>query len=357
LTSKSTADITTHPRSALAPASTAIDGGRPTEHLPVSVVIPVYNRAEILRRCLTSVWSQLPATPAEVIVVDDASDDGTPDVAESMGATVLRQPQNRGPADARNRGMRAASHPWIALLDSDDEWLPHHLIHLWGLRNGHVLAAGSALNCGTDPAADRFHGPVTRRPVILDGGDRLIAPGNMIPISGSLIRRDLALEVGGFRSHRGHVEDFDMWLRLLERGTAVCSPDVSVIYHVHDDQRSLEDQSLMRLATHDAAEAHRRRIGGSRAPIRRLEGIAAWDYLRAALRTGDRRGAFRWGLRIAAHPQSVAGLMSALTWRHGLRRRSASLRAAGVRPSQRGNPERLAQDRPPAAEERSSLGS
>jgi GT2 family glycosyltransferase len=330
--------------------SNSTGGGQAAEQLPISVVIPVYNRAETLRRCLSSVWSQRPATPTEVIVVDDASEDGSPDVAKSLGATVIRQPQNRGPAEARNRGIRAASYQWIALLDSDDEWLPHHLAHLWELRNGHVLAAGSALNCGIDPSADRFHGPVARGPVILDGGDRLICPGNLIPTSGSLIRRDLTLEVGGFQSHRGHVEDFDLWLRLLERGTAVCSPEVSVIYHVHNDQRSLADQSLVRLATHDAAEAHRRRINGSRAPIRRLEGIAAWDYLRAALRTGDRRGACRWGLRLAAHPQTIAGLVSALTWRHRLRRRSASLRAAGVAPSQRGNPSsgdwQLAQDRP-----------
>ncbi len=325
-----TIDGTTHRSPSI--ASSSADSRGASARLPVSVIIPVYNRAEMLRRCLASVWAQHPALPAEVIVIDDGSEDRTANVAQELGAMVIRHPQNRGLSAARNSGLRAASHSWVALLDSDDEWLPHHLDHLWGLRNGHVLVAGSALVRGTDPTRDRFRGMAPRRPVILRGGSRVVSSGNPIPASGSLFQRDLALQAGGFRSYRRVVEDYDMWLRLLERGTGICSPRVTIIYHVHDAQLSHEMRT-MELATAEAAEAHRQRTGGSRTPLRRWEGVAAWDNLRSALKADDRRDALRWGLRIFAHPQRVVGLVRISIRRYLIRRRSAFLRAAGMGPS------------------------
>src|SRR4051794_4178924 len=109
------------------------------EPLPISVVIPAYRRADLVRRAVASVRAQRPAQPAEIIVVDDASGDGTADAARDSGATVVVNPANVGEGAARNVGVRAATQPWIALLDSDDEWLPDHLSRLWPLRDGHVL--------------------------------------------------------------------------------------------------------------------------------------------------------------------------------------------------------------------------
>jgi GT2 family glycosyltransferase len=309
--------------------------------LPVAVIVPAHNRADTLRRSLASACSQRPLLPAEVIVVDDGSSDDTSTVASSMGARVIRHPRNLGPSAARNSGVNATDCPWVAFLDSDDEWLPHHLAHLWDLRADHVLVAGSSLRCGENPAADRFHGPVTRKPAILSSADRLVFPGNIIPTSGSMARRDAVVAVGGFRPPRGVAqgadlcEDLDLWLRLLERGTGVCSPRVSVIYRVHDTQLSRRDPRPMQLAHLDAAEAHRRRTGGSSAPIRRWEAVAAWDNLRDALAAGERSKATRWALHIASRPGRVVGLVGILTWRYLVRRRSAALRAAGVGPADR----------------------
>jgi hypothetical protein len=305
--------------------------------LPVSVIIPSYNRAERLRRCLTSVWSQRPLPPAEVIVVDDASEDHTVQVAEELGARVIRHHENSGPSEARNTGLRAASQSWIALIDSDDEWLPDHLDHVWGLRGNHVLVASSSLDCGADPMNDHFRGPSQRCPVVLHSGDQVLASGNPIPTSGALFQRDLALEAGGFRAHRRVVEDLDLWMRLLERGTGICSPRVTTIYHIHDSQLSL-DRRTMELATLEAAEAHRRRTGGSRTAVRRWQGVTAWDNLRTAHKSGDVGGALRWGMCIVAHPQSVVGVINAWGARYRIRRRSAALRAAGMGPSDRSDP-------------------
>jgi hypothetical protein len=315
------------------PETDAAAEARTAEPLPVTVLIPAHERADMLRRSLASVWAQTPRVPAEVIVVDDGSRDHTSTVARELGAHVIRHPESRGPSAARNTGLAAASQPWIALLDSDDEWLAHHLDHVWAMRHGHVLVAGSSLNCSSDPARDRFCGPTAREPVILSSGEQLIFPGNTVPTSASLFRRDLAVELGGFRPHR--VEDFDMWLRLLERGTAICSPTVSVIYHVHAGQISLLDARTMQVGHIDAAEAHRARTGGTRRPVELWEGVAAWDNLRRALDAGRPGEAVQLGLHLATGHRRLEGLIRIWARRWRIRRRSRELRSEGVGPSGR----------------------
>jgi glycosyltransferase involved in cell wall biosynthesis len=93
----------------------------------VSIVLPTYNRADTIERAIASVRAQT-YPDWELIVVDDGSTDAT--VARVAGCDprlkVIRQ-ENQGTAGARNTGLRACTGAYIAFLDSDDEWLPHHL--------------------------------------------------------------------------------------------------------------------------------------------------------------------------------------------------------------------------------------
>src|SRR6188768_1936680 len=90
----------------------------------VSVVIPTRNRLAWLVRCLESVRSQR-LTPAETIVVDDGSTDGTADMVRVQYPTVhLFQAGGVGPAGARNLGIDQATSQYVAFLDSDDLWYP-----------------------------------------------------------------------------------------------------------------------------------------------------------------------------------------------------------------------------------------
>ena len=93
--------------------------------MKISVVIPAYNVARFLPRCLKSVFAQT-LKPEEVIVVDDGSTDNTAALAEGLGAKVISR-QNGGPGAARNTGINNASSEWIALLDADDMWAPEKL--------------------------------------------------------------------------------------------------------------------------------------------------------------------------------------------------------------------------------------
>ncbi len=96
----------------------------------ITAIIPSFNRAGTIARAIDSILSQEFA-PLEIIVVDDGSTDNTRSIVESYGAQIryVRQP-NAGVASARNAGVVAARGEWIAFLDSDDYWLPAHLVRL-----------------------------------------------------------------------------------------------------------------------------------------------------------------------------------------------------------------------------------
>jgi len=117
----------------------------------VSVVIPTYNRAELLAVTLRSVLAQS-VLPDEIIIIDDGSTDHTAAVCAKLPASVryIRQ-ENRGLSAARNRGITEASCEWIALCDSDDCWLPRKLEH--------QLAALSATNASWSVTGCTLIGP------------------------------------------------------------------------------------------------------------------------------------------------------------------------------------------------------
>jgi glycosyltransferase involved in cell wall biosynthesis len=286
--------------------------------LPVSVIIPAYNRELFIRRALESVSRQLPHAPAEIVVVDDGSDDRTAVLASGLGAKVVRHAMNRGPSAARNSGMRAAMHPWVAFLDSDDEWFPHHLATLWAARNGHVLVSGSCLV--SDPSRQeptRVIGPLTRNTRVLSSGLSLLFPENFVAPSAVLLRRDLALQIGGYNESLRKSEDLDLWIRMLEHGSFAALPDVSLRYRIHAEQ-AVSNAKAMR-DSHGAIfrpTEHTRR--GRRVEPKWLASNR-WDNLRAAQREGDWRRCLSNILRLLS-PTQVLAVGEVLLWRYRARR-------------------------------------
>jgi glycosyltransferase involved in cell wall biosynthesis len=203
---------------------------------PVSVVIPAWRCAGYVAAAVRSVQAQT-LEPLEVIVVDDASGDGTGEAAGAVGATVIEHVSNVGVGQTRNDGIEAAQGEWIALLDCDDEWLPHHLETLWRSRDGRVLVGAAAVTMG-DGAQSRALGWAGRRPLLLDSPAKAVVPEPCIRTSGVIFRREDALAVGGFRPELRRAQDLDLWLRLLERGTGLALPVVTSKYRAHPDQLS-----------------------------------------------------------------------------------------------------------------------
>ena len=117
----------------------------------VAVIIPAFNVASCISAAIHSALSQSIA-PREIIVVDDASTDDTASIVanlarEHKSIRLIQMPVNKGAAAARNVGLNNCSSDWIAVLDSDDRYLPHRLEYL-------VTAAEDSQ---LDLAADNFY--------------------------------------------------------------------------------------------------------------------------------------------------------------------------------------------------------
>jgi glycosyltransferase involved in cell wall biosynthesis len=283
--------------------------------VPVAVVIPAYNRPEMVARAVRSALAQRPEPPAEVVVVDDASSDSTADAARAAGARVVRHDVNRGEGAARNTAIAAATQPWIALLDSDDEWLPGHLAALWPHAEGRVILGSTAI--ATD-------GRLWGRPTALElrSPADLLAGGNALVASSVLARRHAVLDAGGFREAMKRGADLDLWLRVLEQGTGYVSPAVTVRYHLHDGQVS-DDREAMWDAHRAILRGYADRPWCSDAVLRRADGVLQWDRLRDELRHGRRAAGARRALSVARDPHQAGAVLRLLADRARMRRRSA----------------------------------
>jgi glycosyltransferase involved in cell wall biosynthesis len=281
------------------------------EALPITVVIPVYRRADLVARAVKSALAQQPP-PAEVIVVDDCSDDDSGAVAAAAGATVVRLAVNSGLGAARNAGVRHASNDWIALLDSDDAWLPTHLATLWANRGDHVLVGAA----GRGSVDGRVFGHPGPRPKVFRYPSQIVLPYNRVTPSGAMLHRPALDAAGGFRTVR-LVEDLDAWVRILEHGTGVALPQVTFEYHQHPVQMSA-DLGAMSRALDEIVGGYAARPWCTDRVIKAAQAMPRWDQARAALRRRDRQGATKLLVSLL-HPWRLLGLCHLLT----LRRRSA----------------------------------
>ncbi|MGH9107095.1 MAG: glycosyltransferase family 2 protein, partial [Acidimicrobiales bacterium] len=209
----------------------------------MAVTVPSFRRPHFLQRALQSVQAQRGARPARVVVVDDGSRDGTAGLARDFGAEVIEKPQNEGLSRARQDALAATEGvEWLALLDDDDQWLPHHLATVWAHRGDHVIVAGTAAI--HYPRGWRAHGPSREAPEVVRGPGRLFFPENPFTTSAVLVRRDMLLAAGGFDPRLAYLEDIDAWLRVLELGTGLLLPEVTCLYSVHDAQMT-QDRPAM----------------------------------------------------------------------------------------------------------------
>jgi len=129
----------------------------------VSIVVVSYNAREVLKVCLRSIYNHPPATSFEVIVVDNASTDGSPEMVESCFPEVrlLRSDSNRGYASACNYGARSSEGRMLLFLNSDIEVTPGALELLYGCldkREGAVVCGGrlESYDGSPQPSCRRF---------------------------------------------------------------------------------------------------------------------------------------------------------------------------------------------------------
>ena len=204
----------------------------------VSVVIPVFNRARLVRRAIDSVLAQR-IDGVELIAVDDGSTDGT---AASLAAyrdaiTVITQ-ENRGVSAARNAGTARARGRYIAFLDSDDCWLPGKLAAQLSL----FSANPEAQICQTDEIWIRNGVRVNPKRRHQKPSGWIFEPSLalcLVSPSAVMMHRRLWEEMGGFDESLPACEDYDMWLRVSVRHPVYFIPRPLIVkYGGHDDQLS-----------------------------------------------------------------------------------------------------------------------
>jgi len=206
--------------------------------IKIGAVIPAYNAARFLPRCLESVFAQT-LKPAEVIVVDDGSTDNTAALARELGARVVSE-ANAGISCARNNGIRNASSEWIALLDADDIWAPSKLERQAARIRSDTVLVYTGVRLFDDNgirSEARAIDPVSAR--------KMLRFCNPIAQSTVLVKREAVLRAGGFREGLRTCEDWGLWVRLMPLGQFEAVPDPLMDYYVHSASVSANPEAMM----------------------------------------------------------------------------------------------------------------
>lgn len=204
----------------------------------ISVVVPTFDRAHCLPRTLDSILRQsLPA--AEIILVDDGSQDGTEDLIRRHYPQVrYLQQANGGVSSARNRGIEAADGDWIAFLDSDDAWLPDKL----AAQRAALREQPGVRLCHTQEIWIRRGRRVNQMDKHAKSGGyifRACLPRCVISPSAALLHRSLFEELGAFDEALPACEDYDLWLRICATEPVAFVPEPQIRkYGGHADQLS-----------------------------------------------------------------------------------------------------------------------
>ena len=236
----------------------------------------------------------------EVIVVDDGSSEQPPDRLGDGDPRlrIVRLPERRGVAAARNAGIAVACGEWIAFLDDDDTWSPRKLrtqLDTADREAADVVYAG-VVSVGEDGRA-RYAFPLPEP----DGLRRRLLTASLLPAgcSNVIARAELVRALGGFDEDLHQLADWDLWLRLAWAGRIAACDEILTAYLEHDQNMLLSDPGDVTLELEHLERKHRQ--------LRAAEGVAldraafahwvAWGHLRRRRRLRAAAVYLRSGLR------------------------------------------------------------
>ena len=214
--------------------------------MKISVIIPTFNRLDLLKRAIDSVLNQS-IKPYDIIVVDDGSTDDTSEMIQQKYKSInLIQQKNSGVSTARNNGIKNAQGDWIALLDSDDEWEKNkleeqvnkltdnpkyefcHTNEIW-IRNG--------IRVNQKKRHKKYGGFIF---------DKCLDICRISP-SSVLFNKNILNHVGWFDEKLPVCEDYDLWLRITaDYEILFIDKPLIVKYGGHNDQLSNSVEAIER---------------------------------------------------------------------------------------------------------------
>ncbi len=208
-----------------------------------SIILPTYNRSQILNRAVQSILDQQ-YPHFELIIVDDCSQDDTPHVINGLEKKdtrirSLRLEENQGQSGARNAGIFSAQGACIALIDDDDEIVPTWLFKAnkkiaslpesWGVLYPRQWIKDDMTGIPYPNVVSPMEGYIFKR----------LMKGELLPIgaSGAFIKKEALLECGGFDINMFGIEDYDLWFTLSKKWTFHFINAPLVIVHEHQGPR------------------------------------------------------------------------------------------------------------------------
>lgn len=204
-----------------------------------SVVIPVYNRMELLRRAVSSVLAQS-FTQYEIVIVDDGSASPVGDTLSEVPFEKLKyiKTPNMGAAVARNIGISLAKGQWIAFLDSDDVWLPQKLQRVYehiGI-HGDTFCYYSGFRF-VNSSDGKMINEIIEPKIPSNYTDALKVGNPILAFSSFVASRNKILEVNGLDKTFKARQDVDLYMRLSKISSFICIPEVLSEFYVNAEDR------------------------------------------------------------------------------------------------------------------------
>ncbi len=185
----------------------------------VSVIIPMYNSEDTIKVAVESIINQTYSNPIEILIINDGSTDCSKKIVEdiilenkSNRSIKLINKNNGGVSSARNCGILESKFDWIALLDSDDKWLPSKLE-----KQIEIITHKPEIKfIGTNRNGEKYPYFNKLNEILYTLKDKQILLKMYPHTSTALIKKDTLLKVGLYDENRTHVEDGDLWLKIAE---------------------------------------------------------------------------------------------------------------------------------------------
>jgi|APSaa5957512535_1039671.scaffolds.fasta_scaffold52141_2 glycosyltransferase involved in cell wall biosynthesis len=217
----------------------------------ISVIVPTYNRANILCETLDSILCQTYEN-FELIVVDDGSTDNTEEVVKKYNDLRLHYIKTEnwgGPARPRNIGIQISKGEYIAFCDDDDLWLPHKLesqIKLFCCDNNVGLVYSKCYMLRENkiyrkaPKMNLYNGYVFHKMIFITN----------VPILTAIVDKKVFKKIGFFDEDKKIIalEDMNLWIRLAKEYRVISSNKPTAIYREHSENMSTNDNLIFRKA-------------------------------------------------------------------------------------------------------------
>lgn len=250
-----------------------------THDTSVAVIVTNYNQRRFLADALESLCRQRLA-PAEVVVVDDGSQEPVDDIVARYSGFRLWQQSNSGASAARNTGLSLTSAPFVVFLDADDRLLPDALA--CGLSSllespaaGQTAGCAYLIDVDGNPHGEFKAGPSPGRPLYAE----MLRKAYACPPSAVMFRRSALEQAGGWSERHSYCEDWELYLRVGRMSAMAYHGAIVAEYRMHPGQTGSDARQLWRAIQALLAEQEQFTTGDRRLERSRRAALRYWTIV------------------------------------------------------------------------------